>query len=102
MPDLRLLSSRRGGGKRIPGVRYGEKALRVTPQLLWRAGTEGACMGARPESHSWKPRLSLTSKGQNALAQDKFQLTLLCEGQLGPLPSNVLVEMISLNLVPCC
>jgi hypothetical protein len=52
MPDSWLLSSRRGGGKRIPGVRYGEKALRVTPQLLWRAGTEGACTGVRPESQS--------------------------------------------------
>jgi len=37
---------RRGGGKRIPGVKYGEKALRVTPQLLWRAGVEVACTGA--------------------------------------------------------
>jgi len=42
----------RGGGKRIPGVKYGEKALRVTPQLLWRAGVEVACTGAHWLGHT--------------------------------------------------
>ena len=41
-----VIASHRGGGRRIPGVKYGEKALRVTPQLLWRAGVEVACTGA--------------------------------------------------------
>ena len=43
-------------------MRYGEKALRVTPQLLWRAGTEGACTGTRPDWIARTPRLSPNSQ----------------------------------------
>ena len=32
----------RGGKKRIPGVKYSEKVLKVTPQLAWRAAMESA------------------------------------------------------------